>query len=592
MSKNKIRRGYSLRSFFTFMRQHKWRFMPVMFVFAVSNVMIAVIPYYIGQLVGALSADPVQGHQAVIYVWVLIGLSTGHNLLWRLAEVLYAKYISPLSFEYESILFRLIIRKPYSYFVDKFTGKISSYITTLSQEQRGFFDELCYNYVNLVVSLTAMLLILANVNWQTAAIFGAGVIAMFIVGRYTVRGSSRYERAFADVQSTKNAKIIDAVANFVNVKSFRKEASEIRAIDAEETLAKKAMKRSQIWAIVFWGSMSFIVRDLIWPATIGLNVYLFLHGSLTLAQLSVVLSTILIFTSVVWDAIWYTSQLNLRFARMEEAHRYLFGDVNVVKLHRTAVEPPRPSASFNQSLELRNLNFAYPDKPDTLVLRNLSLTVRRGQKLGIVGKSGSGKSTLTKLLLGYYDVREGSILLDGQPVDTHETANTIAYVPQDTSLFHRSIADNIAYAASGKVSRDDIVKAAKLAHAHEFISKVSDGYDALVGERGVKLSVGQRQRIAIARALLDNKQLLILDEATSALDSESEVLVQEALENLWDSKTVIAIAHRLSTLRHMDLIVVMDSGRIIEEGTHTELLAKKGTYAKLWTHQSGGFLEE
>jgi ATP-binding cassette, subfamily B, bacterial len=352
------------------------------------------------------------------------------------------------------------------------------------------------------------------------------------------------------------------------------------------------MKHSLIKAIWFWGSMSVIVRDVIWPATIGLNVYLFLHGSLSLGQLSVVLSTVLIFTSVVWDGVWYISQLNLRFARIEEAHHYLFGDVNIVKLHRSMAIPPEPVATFHHSLELYDLTFAYPDKPDMSVLRNLNLRIKRGQKVGIVGKSGSGKSTLTKLLLGYYDIPVGSILLDNQPVGTHETANTIAYVPQDTSLFHRSIADNIAYAASRPVTRDEIVKAAKLAHAHEFIDKVNDGYDALVGERGVKLSVGQRQRIAIARALLDDKQLLILDEATSALDSESEVLVQEALENLWDSKTVIAIAHRLSTLRHMDIILVMDNGQIIEQGSHNELLAKKGTYAKLWAHQSGGFIEE
>jgi ATP-binding cassette subfamily B protein len=165
-------------------------------------------------------------------------------------------------------------------------------------------------------------------------------------------------------------------------------------------------------------------------------------------------------------------------------------------------------------------------------------------------------------------------------------------VPQDTSLFHRTVAENIAYATDRKATQPEIIDAAKKAHAHEFIAQIKDGYQALVGERGVKLSAGQRQRIAIARAFLDDKPILILDEATSALDSESEVLVQEALEALWEHKTVIAIAHRLSTLRHMDRIIVMDQGRIIEQGTHQELLQKDGAYAKLWIHQSGGFLEE
>jgi ABC-type multidrug transport system fused ATPase/permease subunit len=225
------------------------------------------------------------------------------------------------------------------------------------------------------------------------------------------------------------------------------------------------------------------------------------------------------------------------------------------------------------------------------VLKRVNLSIKKGEKIGIVGRSGSGKTTLTKLLLNYYSTQENQIMIDGQPIETKDLASMISYVPQDTSLFHRSIADNIAYAADREVDRSQVIEAAKQAHADEFITQVPEGYEALVGERGVKLSAGQRQRIAIARAFLDDKPILILDEATSALDSESELLVQQALEALWENKTVLAIAHRLSTLRHMDRIIVMDKGRIIEEGTHQELLDKKGTYAKLWAHQSGGFIE-
>ncbi len=226
------------------------------------------------------------------------------------------------------------------------------------------------------------------------------------------------------------------------------------------------------------------------------------------------------------------------------------------------------------------------------MLSEISLRIGQGEKIGIVGKSGSGKTTLTKLLLGYYPIPDGQILLDDQPIDTRDLAQLVSYVPQDTSLFHRSIADNIAYAAEREVNREEVIKAAKQAHAHEFIDQIPEGYEALVGERGVKLSAGQRQRIAIARAFLDDRPILVLDEATSALDSESEVLVQEALEALWEHKTVIAIAHRLSTLRHMDRIIVIDRGMIIEEGNHRELMHQNGRYAKLWAHQSGGFIHE
>jgi len=588
----KLRQAYSLRSFLSYMARYKLRFAITIFCFTVSNILLAIIPIFIGRLIGALSAHPVQGHQGVIYVWILILCSAGHNFTWRVSEYAYTKLISPLSFQYENIMFRQVIHKPYSYFVDKFTGKLSSYISTISQEQRAFLDDLCFNYTSELVSLVVMLGILASVNWQTGAIFAIGVAGMLLVGRHTIRNSIKYEKQFADVQSTKNAKIIDAIANFVNVKSFRKEAAEIHTIDLEQDIAISTFKRSQLWAIFFWSSMSFFVRDLIWPATIGLNVYLFLHGQLSLAQLSVVLSTILLFSTTVWEIIWRVSQFNLRLARVEEAHQYLFGDMNIVRIPLTDREHQRGHRELTTALELRQLNFAYPDKVDTQVLSGLSLTLKKGQKLGVVGKSGSGKSTLTKLLLGYYPVPAGQILLDGEPVNSKDVADIISYVPQDTSLFHRSVADNIAYATDHKVSRADIIKAAKLAHAHEFIEKISDGYDALVGERGVKLSGGQRQRIAIARAFLDDKPLLILDEATSALDSDSELMVQAALENLWKHKTVIAIAHRLSTLRHMDIIAVMDNGRIIELGSHRELLAASGTYAKLWAHQSGGFIEE
>lgn len=591
-TKPKQKELYSIQSFLSYMSQHKLRFAVTIFCFVVASVFLALIPIFVGRLVGALSAHPVQGHQAVIYTWLLIICSTGHNALWHVSEYMYIKLIGPLSFEYENILFRQIIRKPYPYFVDKFTGKLSSYITTISQEQRGIFDNLCFNYTSNLVGLVAVLCILTSVNWQTGAIFATGVLGMLVVGRHTIRTSTRAESHFADVISTKNAKIIDAMANFVNVKSFRKEAAEIHAIEAEQALSSQSYKRSQLWLILFWASMSLFVRDIIWPATIGLNVYLFLHGSLSVAQLSVVLSTLLIFSTTIWEAVWQMSQLNLRVARIEEAHRYLFGEVNIIHAAANETAPSTTAATFARTLEFQGLHFAYPDKPDTPVLRDLRLTLRRGQKLGIVGKSGSGKSTLTKLLLGYYDVPDGQMKLDGKTVAANDIASIISYVPQDTTLFHRSIANNIAYASDHTVSRAEITAAAKLAHAHEFIEKISDGYDALVGERGVKLSVGQRQRIAIARAFLDDKPLLILDEATSALDSESEVLVQEALENLWDNKTVIAIAHRLSTLRHMDVIAVMDNGQIVEQGSHQELLAAKGTYAKLWAHQSGGFIEE
>ncbi|MDB5185131.1 MAG: transporter related [Candidatus Saccharibacteria bacterium] len=583
---------YSLRSFFSFMRQYKWRFAIVTFFFVIANILLGIIPLFIGKLIGALSAHPMQGHHAVIWVWVLIACSTGHNFLWRFSEVLYMKLIMPLAPLYETILFRETIRKPYPYFVDKFTGKISSYITTIGQEMRQFFDNALYDYVGSFVSLIITGFIFASINWQTGGIFIAGLVLMFITGRYAIRNSAKYEKAAADIQSTKNGKLVDVIANFVNVKSFRKEANEGHTIELEQHKVVASNTRSFIWSIVFWSVMSFFVRDVIWPATIAFNVYLFLHGELSLADLTTVMTAVLLFTASIWDLVWHVSQFNLKLARIDEAHTYLFGPVNIIREIAARREALRQKPVFETALAFNELDFAYPDKPDTAVLDGIKLELKKGEKVGVVGRSGSGKTTLTKLLLGYYPITPGAITVDGVAVDSQDVASIVSYVPQDTSLFHRSIADNIAYAIDRKVSREEIIEAAKQAHAHEFIMQVDGGYDALVGERGVKLSGGQRQRIAIARAMLDDKPILILDEATSALDSESELLVQEGLENLWEHKTVIAIAHRLSTLWHMDSIVVMEAGAVIEQGTHQELLELAGTYAKLWTHQSGGFIDE
>ncbi len=579
------------KSYLYFIGNYKIRFALITSSFVVSVIFLTLMPVFIGKLVGALASNPVQSHEAIIFTVVLIILSMGHDVIWHFSEFLAMKFLVPISYQYENVLFHKVISRPYPYFVDKFTGKVSGYIATLSQEMYGFIENVYENYTAQVVSLVAMAIILSSINWQTGVIFVVGLLMMLLVGQQTIKNSFKYEKIKADVQSTKNGKIIDTIANFVNVKSFKKEHVEIKRIQVEQAKTIKSSQTSYSWGIVFWFSMGFIVRFLIWPIAISMNVYLFLHGELTVTELATLLSAILLFSTTIWESVWFISQFNLRRARVEEAHAYLFGS-EVIKSFPKTKAKLQFEKSFDHEFLIKNLHFAYPDKPDVPVLTDINLSIAKGEKLGVVGRSGSGKTTLTKLLLDYYEVEPGTIQLDNQDVTSEQIAQLISYVPQDTSLFHRSVAENIAYATERSVTREEIISAAKQAHAHEFIDQISDKYDALVGERGVKLSAGQRQRIAIARAFLDDKPILVMDEATSALDSESEILVQKALEALWDNKTVIAIAHRLSTLRQMDRIIVVDKGRIIEEGSHQALLDKKGHYAKLWAHQSGGFLEE
>jgi len=257
----------------------------------------------------------------------------------------------------------------------------------------------------------------------------------------------------------------------------------------------------------------------------------------------------------------------------------------------TDVETPLAFAPAHSGVEFRNMSFRY-SAAQPLLFERFSLAIEPGTRLGLVGRSGGGKTTLTRLLLRFADVEEGEVLLGGLPIDRVPQAalrQTIAYVPQDPAMFHRSIAENIRV---GRPSASDaaVRDAARLAHAAEFIESLPDGYATLVGERGVKLSGGQRQRVAIARAILKDAPILVLDEATSSLDSESEALIQDALWTLMSKRTAIVIAHRLSTVRRMDRLVILERGRIVEQGTHDALLAKSGVYATLWAHQSGGFL--
>jgi ABC-type multidrug transport system fused ATPase/permease subunit len=594
ITNQKKKRYSSLRAYIKFIATFKGRFSIVFGLFVVSAVMLAVLPVFIGEFVAALSAPSLDKAHIYWLVGILIFISVGHDLIWRSAEILYRRWINGKGYEFENIVFQAVMSKPYPYFINKFTGKISSHVATVGRECRDFINQICYGYADLLVKLPIIAVIMFSINMPTGIVFIVSIAIMFIAGKKLVGKTISSERDQTNIGANLDGYAIDVISNFVSVKAFRRERTEFETVTNRRKEVIKAANKTFFWSLVFWGSMSVMVRWVIWPITILLNVYLFLHGQLSVAQMTTFISTLLIFSDYIWMVIWNVSQFNIKLGRIEEAYNYLFDGHDVVSEHLAGEHQLKKHEllTFNDQLSFKKLDFAYPDKADRMVLDGIELAIKKNEKVGIVGTSGSGKTTLIKLLLGYYELPQSMMELDGKPIDNRRLVDLIAYVPQDTPLFHRSIRENIAYGSDVSATQEEIEIAAKRAHAHEFITQTADGYDALVGERGIKLSMGQRQRVAIARAFLDNKPLLILDEATSALDSESEVLVQEALENLWHDRTVIAIAHRLSTLRHMDRIVVMDKGRVIEQGTHEQLLKQKGRYYRLWQHQSGGVISE
>jgi len=380
----------------------------------------------------------------------------------------------------------------------------------------------------------------------------------------------------------------DTIVNIQAVKTFANEKEELASHAKLSDILKKnrihdwglfARSGSQrigllfVFELVFILTITWLVRQN--PALLGAGIFAFSY-TISLANRLFDVTNIL---RTIDEAMILAEPIAL--AMQEKLEVIDDADASVLK-------PSKGGVVF------KDVGFHYSDSSGMQdVFKSLNISIRPGEKIGLVGPSGGGKSTITRLLLRFEDIQSGSIMIDGQDialVTQNSLRSAISYVPQESLLFHRTIAENIAYGHL-EATEEEVIKAAKEAYAHDFILRLPDGYDTIVGERGVKLSGGQRQRIAIARAMLKNAPILLLDEATSALDSESEKVIQEALKDLMQKRTAVVIAHRLSTIQQMDRIIVLDKGDVVEEGTHQELIKQKGLYARLWAHQSGGFLE-
>ena len=485
---------------------------------------------------------------------------------------------------------RYLIRQSMSYFQDEFAGRIGAKLMQTSLAVREVVMKLLDMLVYVVVYFTGAVILAAAADWRLAIPFLLWLAAYVSMMVYFIPRMGKISQAQADARSTMTGRIVDSYTNIATVKLFSHS-------NREESYARESM--DEFLDTVYRQMRLFTVLNMLvlWSNALLLfsvgatGIWLWMQGLMSPGALAVSLGLVMRFQGMSQWVMWEMSALFENIGTVKDG-------ISSISLPRVVTDAPEalPIGTVKGDINFDNVSFHYGK--DSGVIEGLNLHIRPGEKIGLVGRSGAGKSTIVNLLLRFYDRQDGRILIDGRDIATvtqDSLRANIGVVTQDTSLLHRSVRDNIAYGRPD-ASEAEIRRAAELAEAADFIETLSDpngrrGYDAHVGERGVKLSGGQRQRIAIARVLLKNAPILVLDEATSALDSEVEAAIQSQLQMLMAGKTVIAIAHRLSTIAMMDRLVVLDKGRIVEQGTHAQLLDLGGHYASLWHRQSGGFID-
>ena len=484
---------------------------------------------------------------------------------------------------------RLMLGQSLSFYQDEFAGRVSAKVMQTALAVRDTVLTIADMLVYVVVYFVTSGLVLASLDSWFLVPFFIWIVLFITILRLLIPRLSKTAQRQADARSLMTGRITDAYSNIATVKLFSHGAR-------EAGYAKRSMEEfmvtvhAQMRLATSLDSLTYINNVVLILSTAIIGVLLWQQGLVGVGAIATSTAMALRVHGLSRWIMWESARLFENIGTVNDG-------MNTLTKPQTILDKPNcpPLNVTRGEIKFNDLSFAYdPAKP---LLSHFNLTIKPGEKVGLIGRSGAGKSTIVNLLLRFYEAQQGTITIDGQnimDVQQESLRSQIGLVTQDTSLLHRSVRDNIVYGRPS-ATEQEMFDAAARAEAADFIPFLSDvqgrkGYDAHVGERGVKLSGGQRQRIAIARVMLKDAPILLLDEATSALDSEVEAAIQESLDKMMENKTVIAIAHRLSTIAAMDRLIVLDHGQIVEQGTHAELLAQNGLYAKLWQHQSGGFL--
>ena len=566
------------------------RNLAIFFAILTLVVTIFVGPLIIAQLLSIIQHN--QLHDAK-NLWILIALYGASELWssvigWRLVLYLVWTFETAMQRDLYARCFSKLTNQTLFFHSNKFGGSLVSQTNKLVGAVESFWDTIIWSILPLVVSLVGSIIVLSTLLWQYALFLLIFSIVFSIIVYYGSKPMAKLTKKEAKASNKLNGQLADVISNVLAVKSSGAEATEqkffAKTVSSWRNSSLDVM-RGFLKISTVYSSINMIIKI----GAIAFAVYAAQNDLVSVASVYLIIT----YTGSVAHELWNMNGIMRNYNR-------IIGNANdmveILQTPTTLIDKSNSKLKVtNGEISIDKIIFTHDEGQGDTLFHDFSLDIKPGEKIGLVGASGSGKTTLTKLLLRFADIDSGKITIDGQDISEVTQASLrakIAYVPQEPLLFHRSVRENIAYGRPDATDAE-IEEAAKKAGAYDFIVGLKDGFDTMVGERGIKLSGGQRQRVAIARTILKDAPILVLDEATSALDSESEALIQKSLETLMKNRTSIVIAHRLSTIAKLDRIIVLKDGKIVEDGSHDELINKKrGVYAKLWARQSGGFIEE
>lgn len=557
---------------------------------AIGSILISYIPpLLITKSVEQYQRDSSSDFQAYVpYLAIFAGSWLLGELLWRLGIILATINDTHIAETLNMKGLSQLLERDLDFFHNNFAGSLTKRTLAYASRYIDISDTLLFTVSPYVLPMLFASVVLCFYSPLLAICLLGWLLLTFIILMPRIRHRQKLVNLREAAHTVVSGHVADVYGNIDAVRAHAHEKAELvrhRRFVRDLVQKTRASWDYHTYHIDFLISPLYVATN---ASGLALGIYLMQNGTISATALIVVFTYFASVTRFMWE-------FNGIYRRLETAISDAAQYTELLLTEPTILDDssPRKLRDPKGAISFEDVHFAY-EKNSNSLFANFSFDIKAGEKVGLVGRSGGGKSSITKLLLRLVDIDDGSIRIDGLDIRSltqQDLRNLIAYVPQDPVMFHRSLHENIAYGKQD-ATREEVIAAAKKAHAHEFIESLPKGYETLVGERGIKLSGGQRQRVAIARAILKNSPILLLDEATSALDSESELLIQDALQELMKAKTTIVIAHRLSTIQNMDRIIVLDKGEILEHGPHDKLIKSNGVYAELWKHQSGGFIED